>query len=119
MHFKIALGWLFVISLKKGNSPVRFSVTMRVHLSFGGYVYMPAFIFIPSSIVRTAKALTRLRIWAASSEPSLFVNVNALSTKVTQWLSGRMLDSRPKGLRVRASPATLGCVLESDTLILA
>ena len=31
-----------------------------------------------------------------------------------QWLSGRELDSR-----VRASPASLCCVLESDTLLLA
>ena len=97
---------------------------MRVHLSFGGLcvyalLWALAFIYIPTSIVRTAMALTRLRICAASSEPSLFVNVNALSTKVTQWLSGRVLDSRPKGLRVRALPATLRYVLESDTLILA
>ena len=33
-----------------------------------------------------------------------------------QWLSGRVLDSRP---RVRASAASLRCVLEQDTLILA
>ena len=31
-----------------------------------------------------------------------------------QWLSGRVLDSR-----VRATPASLRCVLEQDTLILA
>ena len=33
-----------------------------------------------------------------------------------QWLSGRVLDSRPK---VRASVVSLRCVLEQDTLILA
>ena len=31
-----------------------------------------------------------------------------------QWLSGRVLDSRPKGPRVRASPASLPCVLEQE-----
>ena len=33
-----------------------------------------------------------------------------------QWLSGRVLDWRPL---VRASPASLRCVLEQNTLILA
>ena len=38
-------------------------------------------------------------------------------TKLLIWgLSGRVLDSRP---RVRASPASLPCVLEQNTLILA
>ena len=32
-----------------------------------------------------------------------------------QWLSGRVLDSRPKG----GSPASLCCVLEQETLIQA
>ena len=37
-----------------------------------------------------------------------------------QWLSGRVLDSRQKDcVRVWASPASLPCVLEQDTLILA
>ena len=37
-----------------------------------------------------------------------------------QWLSGRVLDSRPsKGLQVRASPASLRWVLKQDTSILA
>ena len=36
--------------------------------------------------------------------------------KRAQWLSGRVLDTRP---RVRVSPASLFCVLEQDTLILA
>ena len=56
---------------------------------------------------------------------------NTLATEANtmvgaQWLSGRVLDSRPSGcglqterLRVRASPASLRCVLEQDTLILA
>ena len=35
-----------------------------------------------------------------------------------QWLSGRVLDSK-EGRRVRASPASLRCVLEQDILILA
>ena len=34
-----------------------------------------------------------------------------------QWLSGRVLKT--KGPRVRASTATLRCVLEQDTFILA
>ena len=34
-----------------------------------------------------------------------------------QWLSGRVLET--EGPRVRASPASLRCVLEQDTLILA
>ena len=36
--------------------------------------------------------------------------------KGAQWLSSRVLDSR---LRVHASPASLCCVLEQDTFILA
>ena len=35
-----------------------------------------------------------------------------------QWLSGRVLDETERP-RVRASPASLRCVLEQDTLILA
>ena len=35
-----------------------------------------------------------------------------------QWLSGRVLDSRP-WLRVLASPASLRCVLEEDTLTMS
>ena len=31
-----------------------------------------------------------------------------------QWLSGRVLDSRPKGRGFRASPASLCCVLEQE-----
>ena len=31
-----------------------------------------------------------------------------------QWLSGRVLDSRPKGPRVLASPASLRCVFEQE-----
>ena len=49
-----------------------------------------------------------------------------MSVMGAQWLSGRMLDSRPMGGRfephrrqVRASQASLRCVLEQDTLILA
>ena len=34
------------------------------------------------------------------------------------WLSGRLLDSR-QGPQVWTSPASLRCVLEQDTLILA
>ena len=34
-----------------------------------------------------------------------------------QWPSGRVLESRQRGLLVRASPALLRCVLEQDTLM--
>ena len=40
--------------------------------------------------------------------------VNQYFVMGAQWLSGRVLDSRP-----RASPALLRCVLEQDALILA
>ena len=33
--------------------------------------------------------------------------------------SGRVVDSRPRGCRLGASPASLRCVLEQDTSILA
>ena len=36
-----------------------------------------------------------------------------------QWLSGRVLDLETKALQVRASLASLCCVFEQDTLILA
>ena len=36
-----------------------------------------------------------------------------------QWLSGSMLDSRPRDCGFRTSQASLRCVLEQDTLILA
>ena len=35
------------------------------------------------------------------------------------WLSGRVLDSRPRGHRFKLHLASLRCVLEQDTLILA
>ena len=31
-----------------------------------------------------------------------------------QWLSGRVLDSRSRGPRVQASPASLRCILEQE-----
>ena len=36
-----------------------------------------------------------------------------------QRLRGRVLDSRPRGARVRVSPASLRRVLEQDTVIVA
>ena len=42
-----------------------------------------------------------------------------LKEKGAQWLSGRVLDSRLRGPGVRASPASLRCVLEQDAFILA
>ena len=50
-----------------------------------------------------------------------FTNIykNELKTCVegAQWLSGRVIDSK-QGLQVRASSASLRCVLEQVTLIL-
>ena len=47
-----------------------------------------------------------------------YIPVNLRPFKISvigaQWLSGRMLDSRPRGLRVQASPASLHCVLEQE-----
>ena len=51
----------------------------------------------------------------------LVLITSALSHPLTgaQWLSGRVLDSKTEGLSVRASRASLHCVLEQDTFILA
>ena len=45
-----------------------------------------------------------------------FVLCHIRSYRPRQWLSGRVLDLRS---RVRASPASLRCVLEQDSFILA
>ena len=55
--------------------------------------------------------------WADVFESLIYLHVN-LSVKYisvgAQWLSGRVLDSTTDGPRVRASPASLGCVLEQE-----
>ena len=84
------------------------------------------------------KALAILHIRAGLFEILLVVNAMSTVTHVhfyvclvinrfespflllgAQWLSGRVLDSRPRGRGYRALPASVRCVLEQDTLILA
>ena len=44
---------------------------------------------------------------------------NIMSQLGAQWLNGRVRGLETEGPRVRASPESLHCVLEQDTLILA
>ena len=45
----------------------------------------------------------------------IFVSsLNLPSNTGAQWLSGRVLDSETEGRQVRASPASLCCVLEQE-----
>ena len=48
----------------------------------------------------------------------IFFTYKCIRNQGAQWLGGRVHDSRP-GAHVRASPASLPCVLEQDTFILA
>ena len=52
----------------------------------------------------------RVKIVIRGSYMSAHVLLKQVEKKLgAQWLSGRVLDLRPKGPRVRASPASLRC----------
>ena len=90
---------------------------MHVQLSSGvrGLSFGLCLIYVPTLCIQAAEALARLCISAGSSEPLL--PAYTINTKIfvknykrAQWLSVRMLDSRSRGLWVRASPTSLCCV---------
>ena len=64
------------------------------------------------------KVITRFLQQGKKLNMSSAANLWILGLGGVQWLSGRVLDSRPKGSRVGASPASLPCVLEHPSLAL-
>ena len=67
---------------------------------------------------RLAKALIRLRVCAGWSE-ALLVAHTILLEKGAQWLSDRVLDSRPRGRGFESHRRHCVVILEQDTFILA
>ena len=63
--------------------------------------------------------MTPVRVEPAASRSRIFncIIFSPIFFGGAQWLSGRMLDLRSNGLQVRASYASLRCVLEQDTLL--
>ena len=59
------------------------------------FCFLPQILVCHALCMQEVNALTRLHVCARSSQPWLLAD--AIRTKIAQWLSGRVLDSRQGG----------------------